>query len=39
MQSVIRSARNPMLWGIASIVMATVVGVVVAWVYVAPPSQ
>jgi phospholipid/cholesterol/gamma-HCH transport system substrate-binding protein len=39
MQSVMKSARSPMFWGVAALVMATVIGMVVAWVYVSPPGQ
>lgn len=39
MQSVTRSVRNPMVLGVATIVMATVIGLVVAWVYIYPPNQ
>lgn len=34
-----KSIRSPMFWGVAAMVMATVVGLVVAWVYVSPPGQ
>ncbi|WP_111510845.1 MlaD family protein [Mycobacterium kyogaense] len=39
MQSVTRRLTNPMFWGVATIVMVTVVGLVVAWVYVNPPRR
>ena len=40
MQSVIKSARSsPLFWGITALVMITVIGCVVAWVYVSPPKQ
>jgi len=39
MQSMTKSIRSPMFWGVAAMVMATVVGLVVAWVYVSPPGQ
>jgi phospholipid/cholesterol/gamma-HCH transport system substrate-binding protein len=39
MQSVMKSARSPMFWGVTALVMATVIGMVVAWVYVSPPGQ
>jgi virulence factor Mce-like protein len=34
-----KAIRSPMFWGVAAMVMATVVGLVVAWVYVSPPGQ
>jgi virulence factor Mce-like protein len=39
MQSVMKQVRSPMFLGAAALVMATVVGLVVAWVYVSPPGQ
>ena len=40
MQSVIKSARSsPVFWGVAGLVLVTVIGLVVAWVYVSPPKQ
>jgi phospholipid/cholesterol/gamma-HCH transport system substrate-binding protein len=39
MQSVMKPVRNPMFWGVASLVIAMVIGMVVAWVYVSPPGQ
>jgi ABC-type transporter Mla subunit MlaD len=31
--------RNPMFWGVAAMALVTVIGMVVAWVYVSPPGQ
>ena len=40
MQSVIKSARSsPVFWGVAGLVLVTVMGLVVAWVYISPPKQ
>ncbi|MCW2627061.1 MlaD family protein [Mycobacterium sp.] len=39
MQSVKTSVRNPMFWGVATLVMVTVIGLVVAWVYISPPGR
>jgi phospholipid/cholesterol/gamma-HCH transport system substrate-binding protein len=40
MQSMMKAARSsPLFWGIAALVMITVIGCVVAWVYISPPKQ
>jgi phospholipid/cholesterol/gamma-HCH transport system substrate-binding protein len=40
MQSVIKSLRSsPTFWGVAAVVMTTVIGCVIAWVYISPPGQ
>ena len=39
MQSAMRLTRSPMFWGVTTLVLGTVIGMVVAWVYVSPPGQ
>jgi phospholipid/cholesterol/gamma-HCH transport system substrate-binding protein len=39
MQSAMKSVRSPMFWGVITLVMVTVIGVAVGWVYVSPPGQ
>jgi phospholipid/cholesterol/gamma-HCH transport system substrate-binding protein len=39
MQSAMKPVHSPMFWGVTTMVMATVIGMVVAWVYVSPPGQ
>lgn len=43
MQSVTRAAksglRNPLWWGVITIALATIVAMVVAWVYISPPHR
>lgn len=38
MQS-LKLLRNPTLWGAAALVLATVIALVAAWLYIAPPGQ
>lgn len=39
MQPVRKFVRNPLFWGVSTLVMVSVVSLVVAWVYVNPPKQ
>lgn len=39
MQSVTRALRNPTWWGVIAIALTTIVALVVAWVYIAPPHR
>lgn len=39
MQSVMRSLRNPLWWGVITIILTLIVALVVAWVYIAPPNR
>ncbi|MEZ0364866.1 MlaD family protein [Mycobacterium sp. pUA109] len=39
MQSVTRSLRNPLWWGVITITLTAIVALVVAWVYIAPPNR
>lgn len=39
MQSMKNPVRNPLFWGVAALVFATVIALVVAWVYISPPKQ
>lgn len=39
MQSAMKQLHSPMFWGVTTLVMATVIGMVVAWVYVSPPGK
>jgi virulence factor Mce-like protein len=39
MQSVTKALRNPLWWGVITIALATIVAVVVAWVYISPPHR
>lgn len=39
MQSAMKPMRSPMFWGVTTLVIVTVVGMVVAWVYVSPPGK
>jgi phospholipid/cholesterol/gamma-HCH transport system substrate-binding protein len=39
MQSVRRSLRSPMVWGVLTVVVVTIITSVVAWVYIAPPDR
>ena len=39
MQSMTRALRNPLWWGVVTIALTSIVAVVVAWVYIAPPNR
>lgn len=39
MQPVTTSLRSPLFWGVLTITMTTVIGLVVGWVYIAPPHR
>jgi phospholipid/cholesterol/gamma-HCH transport system substrate-binding protein len=39
MQSVMKPLRNPMFLGVAALALVTVIGMVVAWVYISPPNE
>ncbi|GAB1811947.1 MlaD family protein [Mycobacterium sp. MUNTM1] len=39
MQSVTTTVRNPLFWGVLTIAVTTIIALVVAWVYIAPPHQ
>jgi phospholipid/cholesterol/gamma-HCH transport system substrate-binding protein len=39
MQSVTRTLRNPLWWGVITIALTTIVALVVAWVYISPPHR
>lgn len=39
MQSMTRRMSNPMFWGVAAVVIVTVISVVVAWIYINPPRR
>ncbi|MCV7193108.1 MlaD family protein [Mycolicibacterium brumae] len=39
MQPVGRALREPLWWGVATIALASIIAVVVAWVYIAPPNR
>lgn len=39
MQSAMKPVHSPMFWGVTTLVMATVISMIVAWVYVSPPRQ
>lgn len=39
MQWVTRSLRSPMMWGLVAISLATVITLVVTWIYVSPPHR
>jgi phospholipid/cholesterol/gamma-HCH transport system substrate-binding protein len=39
MQSVTRSFRSPLLWGVVTIALTMIVALVVAWVYISPPRR
>jgi len=39
MQSVTRSLRSTLLWGVVAIALTTIIALVVAWVYISPPHR
>ncbi|SPM40271.1 ABC-type transporter Mla maintaining outer membrane lipid asymmetry, periplasmic component MlaD [Mycobacterium numidiamassiliense] len=39
MQSAMKQVHSPMFWGVTTLVMTTVIGMVVAWLYVSPPGK
>lgn len=39
MQSAMKQVQSPMFWGVTTLVMITVIGMVVAWLYVSPPGK
>ncbi|MGU3498640.1 MlaD family protein [Mycobacterium sp. C31M] len=39
MQSLRRLFRKPLWWGMVTIALTTIIGVVIAWVYISPPNQ
>lgn len=39
MQPTVRVVHRPMFWGVVAMSLATIVGLVVAWVYISPPGQ